>query len=109
LRASAGSVFAVQLVVAADSGAAIGALAEGGLQILATTVDGDSSLDDVEPVLTASSAWVFGSEAHGLPAEVAALADHRVRIPMASGSDSLNVAAAAAICLYLSARAQRAS
>jgi RNA methyltransferase, TrmH family len=107
LRASAGSVFGIPLVVAADSAAAIGALAEGGLQILATTVDSDSSLDDVDAVLTAPSAWVFGSEAHGLPAELAVLADHRVRIPMANGSESLNVAAAAAICLYLTARAQR--
>jgi RNA methyltransferase, TrmH family len=107
LRASAGSVFGVPLVVAADSAAAIGALAEGGLQILAATVDGDTSLDDVEPLLGAPSAWVFGSEAHGLPADLALIADHRVQIPMAIGSESLNVAAAAAICLYLTARAQR--
>ncbi|HTM85613.1 MAG TPA: TrmH family RNA methyltransferase, partial [Mycobacterium sp.] len=36
-----------------------------------------------------------------------AAADHRVRIPMAGSAESLNVAAAAAICLYQSARAQR--
>jgi TrmH family RNA methyltransferase len=48
---------------------------------------------------------LFGPEAHGLPAEIAAAADHRVRIPMSGGAESLNVAAAAAICLYQSARA----
>ena len=41
-------------------------------------------------------------------AEVAALADARVTIPMAGSAESLNVAAAAAICLYESARAMRA-
>ncbi len=49
--------------------------------------------------------WLFGPEAHGLSAEIAALADHRVHIPMSGGAESLNVAAAAAICLYESARA----
>ena len=44
----------------------------------------------------------------GLPTmqHVAALADVRVQIPMRGGAESLNVAAAAAICMYLSARAQ---
>jgi TrmH family RNA methyltransferase len=40
-----------------------------------------------------------------LPTDIAGAADHRVRIPMAGGAESLNVAAAAAICLYQSARA----
>ena len=44
----------------------------------------------------------------GLPADVAALADLRVRIEMPGNAESLNVAAAAAICLYQSARAHRA-
>ena len=48
------------------------------------------------------TAWLFGAEAHGLSADVAALADARVRIPMSGSAESLNVAAAAAICLYQS-------
>ena len=109
LRASAGSVFAVPVVVEPDSAAVIGALREAGLQVLATTVDGETTLDDAEPLLSAPTAWLFGSEAHGLPSEVEALADRRVRIPMHGGAESLNVAAAAAICLYLSVRVQRES
>ena len=54
------------------------------------------------------TAWLFGNEAHGLPAEVAELADHRVRIPIHGRAESLNLATAAAVCLYASARAQRA-
>jgi TrmH family RNA methyltransferase len=49
---------------------------------------------------------VFGGEAHGLPADVAAAADHRVRIPIHGRAESLNLATAAAVCLYASAAAQ---
>jgi TrmH family RNA methyltransferase len=52
------------------------------------------------------TAWLFGPEAHGLPADVAGLATAGVRIPMPGNAESLNVASAAAICLYQSARSQ---
>lgn len=104
LRASAGSIFSVPVVVAPDAGSTISALQAAGLQLLATTVDGDVSLDDAD--LSAPTAWLFGAEAHGLPAELAGQADTRVTIPMAGAAQSLNVAAAAAICLYQSSRAQ---
>ncbi|MCX2934127.1 RNA methyltransferase [Mycobacterium sp. CVI_P3] len=106
LRASAGSIFAVPVVVAPDTVAVVSGLRGAGLQVLATTLDGELSLDDAE--LGQPTAWVFGPETQGLPPEIAGLADHRVTIPMAGGAESLNVAAAAAICLYQSARAQRA-
>jgi TrmH family RNA methyltransferase len=76
-----------------------------GLRVMATTVDGELALDDAD--LAAPTAWLFGSEAHGLPPEIAEQADNRVSIAMAGSAQSLNVAAAAAICLYQSARAQR--
>jgi TrmH family RNA methyltransferase len=50
---------------------------------------------------------VFGNEAHGLSREVAAAADHRVRIPIHGRAESLNLATAAAVCLYAGARVQR--
>lgn len=105
LRASAGSIFALPVIVAADIGTTVAAVQAAGLQVLATTVDGELSLDDAE--LTKPTAWLFGSESHGLSAQLAGQADHRVRIPMSGGAQSLNVAAAAAICLYQSSRAQR--
>ena len=105
LRASAGSIFAVPVVTEPDTEAAIGSLQAAGLRVLATTVDGEWSLDDAD--LAAPTAWLFGSEAHGLSSQVAAQADARVTIPMSGDAQSLNVAAAAAICLYQSARAQR--
>ena len=107
LRASAGSVFSIPVLVAPDTGAAVTALQAAGMQVMATTVDGEMSLDDAD--LAAPTAWLFGSEAHGLSPQLAHQADHRVTIPMSGGAQSLNVAAAAAICLYQSARAQRAA
>jgi TrmH family RNA methyltransferase len=50
---------------------------------------------------------LFGNEAHGLPVEVLQAADATVRIPLYGQAESLNLAAAAAVCLYASARAQR--
>ena len=107
LRASAGSIFAVPVVVEPDTPAVLAALRAAGLQVLATTLAGEVNLDDAGTLLTAPAAWMFGPEAQGLSTDLAALADHRVTIPMAGGAESLNVAAAAAICLYESAKAQR--
>ncbi|MDQ3504329.1 MAG: hypothetical protein M3446_01315, partial [Actinomycetota bacterium] len=70
---------------------------------------------DAENLLRAPSAWVFGSEAHGLAViETEAggepgksVVDEYVSIPIWGRAESLNLAAAAAICLYASATAQR--
>lgn len=105
LRASAGSIFALPVLAAPDAPALVAALGGAGLTVLATTLDGETSLDDVD--LARPTAWLFGAEAHGLASELAALADDRVRVPMTGSAESLNIAAAAAICLYQSARASR--
>ena len=107
LRSSAGSIFAVPVITEPDTAGLLSRLRSAGLQIVATTLDGETSLDDAGALLAAPTAWVFGPESQGLPEAVSALADHRVLIPMSAGAESLNVAAAAAICLYESARSQR--
>ena len=107
LRASAGSIFSIPVVTEPDAAQAVTALLDAGLQVLATTVDGDVSLDDA--ALDGPTAWLFGPESHGLPSELAKMATHRVQIPMPGSADSLNVASAASICLYQSARAHRLS
>ena len=60
-------------------------------------------------ILELPTAWLFGSEAHGLPPEVIAAADDAVRVPIHGRAESLNLATAAAICLYASASAHRRS
>jgi TrmH family RNA methyltransferase len=107
VRSSAGSIFAVPVCSEADTSVLVGRLRASGLQILATTLTGELSLDDAQSILGARTVWLFGPESRGLSEEVSGLADRRVVIPMSDGVDSLNVAAAAAICLYQSARAQR--
>ncbi|HEY7882929.1 MAG TPA: TrmH family RNA methyltransferase, partial [Streptosporangiaceae bacterium] len=49
------------------------------------------------------------NEAWGLPADLLALADEAVAVPIYGQAESLNLAAAAAVCLYASAREQRAA
>jgi TrmH family RNA methyltransferase len=97
--------------VALERGTAdvVRALQRRGVVVLAADGDGELDLDDAtdDGLLAASTAWLFGNEAWGLPADVAALADHRVRIPIHGRAESLNLATAAAVCLYASARAQR--
>jgi len=109
VRASAGSLFHVDLVRAADPVAVVLAARAAGLQVLAADPYGTADLDELADAgrLSTPTGWLFGSEAHGLPAPLADAADLRVRVPMYGDAESLNLAAAAAVCLYASARALR--
>ncbi len=106
VRASAGSLFHLPVVEAA---AADVLAATSGFTSLATTGAGTADLDVLldDGTLAGPSVWIFGNEAHGLPASVVDAADHAVRLPIYGRAESLNLAAAAAVCLYASARAQR--
>lgn len=109
VRASTGSVFHLPLARERDVDAVLDACRGAGLTLLAA--DGHGELDLHEPaaadVLAGPVAWIFGGEAHGLPGPVAQRADHRVRVPVYGRAESLNLAAAAAVCLYASAGARR--
>ena len=105
LRASAGSIFTIPVVGDPDAVGVVRALKAAGLQVLATTLGGETDLDDA--ALASSTACFFGPAPPGLPVAVAVLATARVRIPMPGNAESLNVASAAAICLYESARHRR--
>ncbi|NMO04874.1 RNA methyltransferase [Gordonia sp. TBRC 11910] len=105
VRASAGSVFHVPVIRERDITVGLDAVRAAGLTVLATAVDGELSLDAASGILTAPTAWLFGNEAHGLPDDVASSADYRVSIPIRGRAESLNLAAASAICLYASSAA----
>ncbi|WP_439029033.1 TrmH family RNA methyltransferase [Gordonia terrae] len=109
VRASAGSVFTVPVVRERSVDDGLGAVRRAGVVLLATAADGEVNLDHAADVLSGRVAWLFGNEAHGLPDEVMRDADHRVSIPIRGRAESLNVAAAAAICLYESARVHGAA
>ena len=109
VRASVGSLFHIPLAIETDAAATVVELAGRGFQVLAADGAGEIDLDDAADsgVLARPTAWVFGNESHGLPEDLAALAAHRVRIPIHGRAESLNLATAAAVCLYASARALR--
>ena len=77
-----------------------------GLRVLAADGRAGVTLDDpeVRARLGEPTAWLFGNEAWGLPPELLALADEPVAVPIYGRAESLNLAAAAAVCLYASAR-----
>lgn len=109
VRASAGSLWHLPVACGVALPDALAALRDRGARILATASTGASDLDDLldGDALTVPTAWLFGPEAHGLTTEVLASADNTVRVPLHGRAESLNLAAAAAVCLYASARAQR--
>jgi TrmH family RNA methyltransferase len=95
VRSTAGSLFHVPF-----TSCAFDDVPRDSLQVLATSGAGDRDLRDVD--LTLPTAWVFGSEAHGLPD----LGLPTVSIPIFGAAESLNLASAAAVCLYASALAR---
>ena len=109
VRASAGSLFHLPVVAGARLTDAVAAMRDAGLRIVAADGRAGRSLDepDVQARLAEPTAWMFGNEAWGLPAELVALADEPIAVPIYGRAESLNLAAAAAVCLYASARAQR--
>ena len=109
VRASAGSLFHLPVVLA-PAGELFDRIEAGAeLTSLATTGAGRAELDALieDGTLAGPTAWLFGNEARGLPEELLRRADSTVRVPIYGRAESLNLAAAAAVCLYSSARAQR--
>ena len=95
LRAGMGGHFALSILETKDLGAEIEAFNG---TVACTVPRGGMALADAP--LDREMAWLFGAEGRGLTDEVIRRADLRVSIPMADGTESLNVAATAAICLY---------
>ena len=108
IRASVGSAFHLPIVIERDPAEAVRAAQAAGLTVLAADMGGETTIFDGDALLAQPSAWLLGNEAWGLPAELAARADHVVSIPIFGQAESLNLSTAAALCLYASARAQRA-
>ena len=107
VRASAGSLFHLPVVRDVPAEEAVTAVRKRGLQVLAATPDGTETVYEAD--LTKPTAVLFGNEAWGLPAEALALADRAVRVPIVGKSESLNLAAAAALFLFESVRQRDAS
>ncbi len=115
VRASAGSLFHVPVVTGVALRDVVGMCRDAGVVLLATAADGSLDLDQLldrtaagDGPLLEPHAWLLGNEAHGLSDEARGLSDAEISIPLHGAAESLNLAMAATLCLYASARARRA-
>jgi RNA methyltransferase, TrmH family len=105
VRAAAGSVLRLPVAEADDTAAAVEALRLAGRRLVATVAAGGAAPEAL--ALTGPVAVLVGSEAHGLPAEVVALVDDLLTVPLEPGVESLNAAVAGAVVLFEAARQRR--
>lgn len=109
VRSTAGSLFHLP-ILRAPLADAVEALHEAGVTVLAADGSGEAVLGGegaTDEDIAVPTAWVFGNEAWGMTEDELALMDLVVRIPIYGRAESLNLATAASVCLYASARAQR--
>jgi tRNA G18 (ribose-2'-O)-methylase SpoU len=104
IRVSAGAALTLPFARVDDLGSALDAVHATGYTIMALVTDGDVDVADVTCPPGARVVLLFGSESDGLSARARAAAHLRIRIPVARGIDSLNVAVAAGIALHHVAR-----
>jgi TrmH family RNA methyltransferase len=115
VRSTAGSIFHLPVVQGVLLNDVVPVLRSRGVVVLAADGAGDRDLDELQDDaehdggarLRRSTAWVFGNEAWGLADDERRLADAVVRVPLHGRAESLNLATAATVCLYASARAHR--
>ena len=102
VRATAGSIFDIPIVTDITAQEVIAQARASGVTTVAADGHGEVELGTpaASRLLSGDVVWVFGNEAHGVDPQVAADVDARIAIPIRGGAESLNLAAAAAICLY---------
>jgi len=106
VRASAGALFHVPLVVGGNALQVLGELGAWGMRRLATSARVGTPLWDID--LTGPLVLVFGNEASGLEPELEDTLDAKVRVPIEGRAESLNVGMAAAVLVFEAARQRRA-
>ncbi len=106
VRASAGSIFHISVVVSPEAGPALRWLHEAGLTVYGTDARG---ADYASADLRAPSAFVLGNEAAGLPELLLRQLDGTLAIPMAGRAESLNVGVACAVLCFEALRQRRST
>jgi tRNA G18 (ribose-2'-O)-methylase SpoU len=105
IKVSMGTVFQVPWTRLTSWPGDLEVLRDQGFVAAAMALTDDSiSLDDLAARQDERLALIFGTEGHGLKPHVLEKADLTVRIPMAGGVDSLNVASSAAVAFYATRR-----
>jgi RNA methyltransferase, TrmH family len=109
VRSTAGSLFHLPIATGARAEDVMEVCQASDVAVVLADAHGADALDRSAALLREPLAWVFGSEAHGVGATWRAGASGVLRIPMTGGAESLNLAAAAAICLYATEQARVAN
>jgi TrmH family RNA methyltransferase len=107
VRASAGSIFLVPVVLGGEPVAVLETIGGWGIRRLGAVARGGKDYTTVD--LRGPVAFVVGNEAHGLPPAVDAVLDDRVTVPMSGRSESLNVGMATTVLCFEAARQRRAA
>ncbi len=102
VRSTAGSLFHLPVVTGLEVEATLRRLSAHGIRTYAADGAGTTLLPDAD--LSVPHCWVMGNEAWGLDADVRDACDDVVRVPIHGRAESLNLAMAATLCLYESAR-----
>lgn len=104
IRATAGTVYGLPVAADVTPGEVVHACRAARIRLVGLSATGETDLLDAVRSSGESFALVVGSEAHGIDGEFEAALDVTARIPMREGVESLNVAVAAGIALYLASR-----
>lgn len=105
IRSTMGSIYRVPFVYVQDLAKACRQIKQAGIHLFAAHLEGKNSYDQED--FTVPCGFLLGNEANGLSPRTAALAQTWVRIPMAGRVESLNVAVAAAVLMFETARQRR--
>lgn len=108
VRATTGSLFHIPVLSGCDFAEVVQAAHAAGVTSIATDLQGaDIGPDDA--LLQQRICWVFGNEARGMSKDAVSLCGQARKLPIFGAAESLNLATAAAVCLYTTAFAQRAA
>jgi 23S rRNA (guanosine2251-2'-O)-methyltransferase len=105
IKASAGTLFRCPLLRCDELAPALRTLQDRGFTVATLSSHAEQSLFDWR--MPGARVYVLGNETDGVSAAVSALADQQIRIPMANGVESLNVAVTAALIAYYGAAQNR--
>lgn len=108
VRSTTGSIFHIPVVTGASLPQTMDEIQRAGIQVIAADMQGVPLPELAEAgVLSHKTAWLFGNEAHGIDDAAIAKADVVASVPQYGPLESMNLATAAAVCLFQSAFAQR--
>lgn len=105
IRSTMGSLFRIPFLYTEDLGETVRFLKKNHVKILAAHLDGAVVYDEED--CTGALGFLIGNEGNGLSEEIGALADARIKIPMAGQVESLNAAVAASVLMFETARQRR--